>query len=44
MDSTTYLRILRRITACFTEILVSAPRGWRDNNAEKCRTYVKEYV
>jgi len=44
MNSTTYLRILRRITVRFTEIMVSAPRRWRDNSAETCRTYVKEYA
>jgi hypothetical protein len=44
MNSTIYIRILRRITVRFTESMLSAPRRWRDNNAETCRTYVKEYV
>ena len=27
---------------CFKEMLMSAPRIWRDNSAETCRSYVKD--
>jgi len=30
------------IDVCFKEILVLASLRWRDNNAEKCRSYVKD--
>jgi len=30
------------ISVCFKEMLVWAPWRWRGNNAETCRSYVKD--